>query len=145
MEEVTVYTDGACSQNGTWKGGWGYVILDRGGGIASKGNGSEDNTTNSRMEIKAVLEVLKAIKEPSEVTVVSDSAYVCNTINLWLDQWLEKGILETKSNADQWREYIELRKFHKSIKAVHIRGHQGNYFNEICDKLATGAIKGDYV
>lgn len=145
MAEVRIYTDGACSQNGTWKGGWGYVILNNGGGIASKGNGSEDNTTNSRMEIKAVLEALKTVKEPSEIIIVSDSSYVCNTINEWLDKWIDKGILETKSNTDQWKEYIRLRNLHKSVKAVHIRGHRGDYYNEICDRLATGAIKGDYV
>lgn len=144
MNKVTIYTDGACSQNSTWKGGWGVVVLDELGGIKAKLNGSEENTTNSRMEIQAVIEGLKYLNEPSDVTIISDSKYVCETINTWLDGWINKGILEDKANADQWNQFIELRRVHKVV-AKHIRGHQGIYFNEICDKLATNAIKGIYV
>lgn len=144
MKDVVIYTDGACSQNSTWKGGWGVVILDENGGIKTKLNGSEENTTNSRMEIQAVIEGLKTLKEPSNVKIVSDSAYVCGTINTWLSNWIHKGILDNKANSDQWLEYLELSKGH-NIVAEHIRGHRGNYFNEICDKLATNAIKGIYV
>lgn len=144
MKDVVIYTDGACSQNSTWKGGWGVVILDENGGIKTKLNGSEENTTNSRMEIQAVIEGLKTLKEPSNVKIVSDSAYVCGTINTWLKDWVYKGILDSKTNSDQWREYLEISKEHKVV-AEHIRGHHGIYFNEICDKLATNAIKGIYV
>lgn len=144
MKDVVIYTDGACSQNSTWKGGWGVVILDENGGIKTKLNGSEENTTNSRMEIQAVIEGLKTLKEPSTVKIVSDSAYVCGTINTWLKDWVYKGILDSKANSDQWREYLEISKEHKVV-AEHIRGHHGIYFNEICDKLATNAIKGIYV
>ena len=144
MGSVKIYTDGACSQNGSWKGGWGVVILSENGGIKKKLNGSEEHTTNSRMEIRAVLEAIKQVEEPSEITIVSDSQYVCNTINGWLDSWIQGGSYSGKSNTDLWDEYLELRKPHKII-AEHIRGHQGNYYNEICDRLAVGAIRGDYV
>lgn len=144
MQKITIYTDGACSQNSTWKGGWGVVILNETGGINKKLNGSELNTTNSRMEIQAVLEGLKYLQEPTEVTIISDSKYVVETINSWLDNWISKGILDTKANVDQWKQFIELRKIHK-VNAIHIRGHRGIYYNEICDKLATDAIKGVYV
>lgn len=144
MEKVTIYTDGACKQNSSWKGGWGVVILNELGGIKVKLNGSEENTTNSRMEIQAVIEGLKYLTEPSDVTIISDSKYVCETINTWLDGWINKGILDDKANVDQWKQFIELRKIHKVV-AKHIRGHHGIYFNEICDKLATNAIKGIYV
>lgn len=144
MQKITIYTDGACSQNSTWKGGWGVVILNETGGINKKLNGSELNTTNSRMEIQAVLEGLKYLQEPTEVTIISDSKYVVETINSWLDNWIAKGILDTKANVDQWKQFIELRKIHK-VNAIHIRGHRGIYYNEICDKLATDAIKGVYV
>lgn len=144
MNKVTIYTDGACRQNSTWQGGWGVVILNENGGIKAKLNGSEENTTNSRMEIQAVIEGLKYLTEPSEVKIISDSAYVCNTINGWLDMWQRKGILREKANVDQWLQFIELRKIHR-VTAKHIRGHHGIYYNEICDSLATGAIRGEYV
>ena len=96
------------------------------------------------MEIQAVIEGLKYLTESSDVTIISDSKYVCETINTWLDGWINKGILDDKANVDQWKQFIELRKIHKVV-AKHIRGHHGIYFNEICDKLATNAIKGIYV
>lgn len=143
MKDVTIYTDGACSQNNTWKGGWGCVLIYKGNYIKTI-SGAEENTTNSRMEIQAVLEGLKRLREPCNVTIVSDSMYVVNTINEWLDNWIEKDCLEVKANSDQWKEFIEFRNIHK-IKAKHVKGHAGDYFNEICDRLATNAIKGDIV
>lgn len=140
---LRIYTDGACSQNGSWKGGWGFVVLDENNEIVLKKNGAEDATTNSRMEILAVVEALKSV-DAKEITIVSDSAYVCNTLNEWLDSWLNKGILNTKAHADLWREIVGLRTG-RVVIAEHIRGHNGDYFNEIADRLATGAIKGRLV
>ena len=142
MGVYRIYTDGACSQNKTWKGGWGVVVLNDKNEIVRKMNGSADNTTNSRMEIQAVLEGIKSIEEPSTITIVSDSQYVCNTINIWLDGWLKNGSSSSKANTDQWDEFLELRKKH-NITAEHIRGHRGNYYNEIADKLAVAGVKGD--
>lgn len=138
-----IYTDGACSQNSSWKGGWGFLVLDENNEIILKKNGAEEMTTNSRMEILAVVEALKSVDD-KEITIVSDSIYVCNTLNEWLDSWISKGILETKAHADLWREIAELRKG-RTIIAQHVRGHNGDYFNEIADRLATGAVKGRLV
>lgn len=143
MKEVTLYTDGACKQNSTWVGGWGCVLIYENRYIKTF-SGRVENTTNSRMEIQAVLEGLKRLKEPCIVHLVSDNIYVVRTINEWLDAWIASGVYQQKSNLDLWDEFIELRKIHK-VEAKHIRGHQGNYYNEICDKLATNAIKGEIV
>ena len=141
MKTYKIYTDGACSQNKSWKGGWGVVVLNDSNELLNKFNGSAENTTNSRMEIQAVLEALKSIKEPSNITIVSDSQYVCNTINIWLDGWLKSGVYSGKANTDLWDEFIELRKKHNVI-AEHIRGHRGNYYNEIADRLAVAGVNG---
>lgn len=143
MKEVTIYTDGACKQNSTWVGGWGCVLIyqDR---YFKKFSGRVEDTTNSRMEIQAVVEGLKRLKEPCKVLIISDNVYVVNTINEWLDKWIASGQYEIKANIDLWDEYIELRKIHE-ITAKHVRGHAGNHFNGICDRLAVNAIKGDIV
>lgn len=140
MKEVTIYTDGACKQNTSRVGGWAAVLIyeDR---YFKKISGRVENTTNSKMEILAVIEGLKRLKEPCKVLIVSDNMYVVNTINIWLKDWLETGDYEFKANRDLWDEYIKLSKIHK-ITAKHVRGHCGVYYNEICDKLATNAIKG---
>lgn len=143
MKEVTIYTDGACKQNSTRVGGWGCVLIYK-ENYFKKFSGRVENTTNSRMEIQAVIEGLKRLKEPCEVLIISDNLYVVNTINEWLDDWIEMGEYPYKANTDQWDEFIELRKIHK-VTAKHVRGHHGVYYNEICDKLATNAIKGDIV
>lgn len=143
-KEIKIYCDGACAQNSSWEGGWGVVILGENGGIAKKFSGYSKKTTNSRMEIQAMLEGLKYLKKPSKVTIYSDSQYVCKTINEWLDGWLKKGTFKEKANTDQWEEFIELRKIH-DVEAQHVRGHRGNYYNEIVDSLAYKASKGEVV
>lgn len=97
-------------------------------------------TTNSRMEIQAVVEALKHIKAPMDITLISDSQYVCNTINEWLDKWQKSGKLFSKANVDLWMEYLELSEQHK-VHAEHVYGHNGVLFNEMCDKMARKAIK----
>ncbi|MEG1565410.1 MAG: RNase H family protein [Bacilli bacterium] len=140
MKEVTIYTDGACSQNHTWTGGWGAILIYENRHF-KKISGREYNTTNSRMEIQAVLEALKRLKEPCKVEIVSDSLYVVRTINEWLTDWINTGMYSQKANIDLWDEFIKLKQIHE-VTAKHIRGHHGNYYNEIADKLAVNAIKG---
>ena len=96
--------------------------------------GAEPHTTNNRMELRAVIEGLRALKEPCEVVIYSDSNYVVRAINEWLPGWIEKDFKNVK-NVDLWKEYLEISKPHK-IKAVWVKGHSGHSENELCDKIA---------
>lgn len=138
MEKITIYTDGACSGN-PGKGGWGAVIINTDNTLTTL-SGACKLTTNSRMEIQAVIGALKCIKAPMDITIISDSQYVCNTINEWLDKWQKSGKLYSKANVDLWMEYLELSEQHR-IHAEHVYGHNGVLFNEMCDKMARKAIK----
>lgn len=141
MKEITVFTDGACSQNKTWVGGWGVLLLNS-DNTFKKYSGRIENTTNSRMEIQAVIEALKLLENDEyQITLVSDNLYVVNTVNEWLEKWIRDNSLPYKANRDLWEEYMVLSRKHKII-AIHVRGHSGNHYNEIVDKLATNAIKG---
>lgn len=86
------------------------------------------------MELKGVIEGLRALKEGCEVEIVSDSSYVVKGINEWLGGWVARGFSKVK-NPDLWGEYIEVSKPHK-IKATWVRGHNGHDENERCDLLA---------
>ncbi len=136
MKEVTLYSDGSSLGN-PGPGGWG-VILDYKGNIKEL-SGGESNTTNNRMELKAVIEGLKQLKEPCKVEVVTDSSYVANAINSWLEGWVKKEFKKVK-NVDLWKEYLEVSKPHK-IKATWVRGHSGHPQNERCDSLAVAEAK----
>ncbi len=86
------------------------------------------------MELKAVIEGLKALKEPCEVDIVSDSTYVVKGINEWLKNWIKKDFVKVK-NPDLWKEYVKVSKMHK-INASWVKAHAGHEENERCDLLA---------
>ena len=152
---ISVYTDGACSQGSvnsgaTWDGGWAFVILNSDGGIYSSDSGFVKQTTNSRMEIFPVIMALLRLGNDEDVEIVTDSQYVCNTINLWLKNWVDSGLMSSKANYDLWSRYLEIVSSRRgSVVARHIRGHGRDknqnsidtYYNSICDKLATDAMK----
>ena len=131
MKKITLFSDGSALGN-PGPGGYGTILVykDKEKIIS----GGEPYTTNNRMELKGTIEGLKALKEPCEVEVVSDSSYVVKAINEWLDGWVKKDFKKVK-NTDLWKEYIEVSKPHK-IKATWVRGHNGHTENERCDKLA---------
>lgn len=142
MKKVILYSDGACSGN-PGVGGWGAVLIYK--GVEKRVSGSEGSTTNNRMEITAVIEGLKCLKEPCEVEVYSDSAYVVNAfLNGWVDEWLKNGFKKSDNkpvlNEDLWRELISYTEVHK-ITFNKVRGHADNEYNIICDKLATEAVR----
>ena len=148
--KVRIFTDGACSEN-PGPGGWAVVFNS-----ASKCHtisGNEKLTTNNRMELRAVIEAFKRIiaKEKklkmSDFTyeIYSDSAYVVNTINNhWIEAWQKNNWQTTKcedvKNRDLWEEFSKLRKEAKQlgilIDLIKVKGHSGNTFNELVDKLA---------
>ena len=131
MKRVTLFSDGSSLGN---PGPGGYGVILRYGEHEKELGGYELQTTNNRMELKGVIEGLKALKEPCEVEIVSDSNYVVRAINEWLEGWIKKDFKKVK-NPELWREYIEAAKPHK-IKAIWVRGHDGHRENEICDKIA---------
>lgn len=137
MKKINIYTDGACSGN-PGPGGWGAVLVYN--GVEKQLFGSEKETTNNRMELTAVIKALSALKEPCEVTLTTDSKYVCDAINQrWVYSWKSKGWRKADKkpalNVDLWEELLRLLEEHK-VEFVWVKGHNGHKYNEICDKLA---------
>lgn len=136
-KDVKLYTDGACSGN-PGPGGYGAILIYK--GIEKEISGGELNTTNNKMEIMAVLKGLEMIKEPCNVTVYSDSAYVVNSVQMgWLNTWRKnnwrKADKSQVKNIDLWERLLELMKIH-NVKFVKVKGHSDNEYNNRCDKLA---------
>ena len=139
---VDLYTDGACSGN-PGAGGWGYVLICKSKQKQESGFALE--TTNNRMELIAVLEGVKAINKPCSLTIYTDSAYVHNAFTEhWIENWQANGFKNSRkqevANKDLWLELIEALKIH-NYKFVKVKGHADNTYNNLCDKLATTAIK----
>ena len=141
-KEVIIYTDGACSGN-PGPGGWGTILMYR--DIKKELNGCSLNTTNNVMEITAVIEGLKLLKEPCTVKIYSDSAYVVNAFNQhWIESWIKNNWQNSKKepvkNKDLWLELYALVKEHK-VQFIKVKGHSDNEFNNRCDELARKAIQ----
>lgn len=137
MKNVEIYTDGACSGN-PGKGGWGAVLVYN--KAEKQLSGSEKETTNNRMELTAVIMALKALKEPCNVKLTTDSKYVCDSINKgWVYSWQNnnwrKADKKAALNVDLWQELLSLLNIHK-VEFIWVKGHNGHKYNEICDKLA---------
>lgn len=140
--DVELYTDGACSGN-PGPGGWGFVLKCK--NKERQDSGYSENTTNNIMELTAVIKGLEAINKPCNLTVYSDSAYVCNAfIQDWITSWQNNGFKTSKKtdvlNKDLWLRLIELLQIH-NYKFIKVKGHADNNYNNICDKLATSEIK----
>ncbi|MBP6324820.1 MAG: ribonuclease HI, partial [Sulfurospirillum sp.] len=97
-------------------------------------SGGVRDATNNQMELLAVIKGLEALKEPCDVTLISDSSYVVKGINEWLSGWVKKGFAKVK-NPELWAEYLRVSKMHK-VKGVWVRGHDGHPENERCDAIA---------
>ena len=141
---VDLYTDGACSGN-PGAGGWGFVLLCKTKEKDKKMSGYEENTTNNRMELMAVIEGIKAIKKTCNLTIYTDSAYVYNAFTQgWINNWLQNGFKNAQkkpvANKELWLELLSLIEKH-NVKWVKVKGHSDNVYNNICDKLATDEIK----
>ncbi len=143
MKEIEIYTDGACSGN-PGPGGWGAVLFHQ--DKIKEISGGEPDTTNQRMELKAVIEALKALKVKGwQVTVYSDSAYFINAVQQdWLGRWQQNGWKNSRkepvANQDLWLELIRMMKLNQ-VKVEKVKGHSGNKWNERCDQLARQAIQ----
>ena len=140
MNEVTIYTDGACSGN-PGKGGWGAILI-----YAKEKkymSGSKQFTTNNQMELTATIEALKAILKPSNIALYTDSQYVKNGITSWIFNWKKNGWKTANkkpvANKDLWIELEKYVDFH-SVNWFWVKGHSGDHYNEIADKLAVKAM-----
>ena len=137
MKKVEIFTDGACSGN-PGPGGWGAIL--RYGTREKEISGSEENTTNNRMELTAVIEAVKLLKEPCEIIITTDSSYVCKAFSEgWLDSWILKGWRKSDKspvlNVELWKELLDVLDGH-DYKFVWVKGHDGHPENERCDALA---------
>ena len=140
MNEVTIYTDGACSGN-PGKGGWGAILI-----YAKEEkymSGSKQLTTNNQMELTATIEALKAILKPSNIALYTDSQYVKNGITSWIFNWKKNGWKTANkkpvANKDLWIELEKYVDFH-SVNWFWVKGHSGDHYNEIADELAVKAM-----
>ena len=137
MKNIQIYTDGACSGN-PGKGGWGAVLVYK--SAEKELSGAEENTTNNRMELTAVIKALKQLKEPCKVVLTTDSKYVCDSINKgWVYSWQQnnwkKADKKPALNVDLWEQLLELLQIHQ-VDFVWVKGHNGHKYNERCDQLA---------
>ena len=145
MTVLFAYTDGACSGN-PGPGGWGVLMLARDGVAVVKERtlqGGEGLTTNNRMELMAAISALEALSKPSEITIVTDSAYVKNGITEWMDGWKRKGWRTAGGapvkNVDLWQRLDAARGPHSVIWRW-IKGHAGHAENERADALARAGM-----
>ena len=141
MKKVDLYTDGACSYN-PGPGGYGIVLVYK--NTKKEVSGFCENTTNNRMEITAVIEGFKLLKEPCDVTVYSDSAYTLNAFLLnWIDNWKQNNWRTANKkpvlNLDLWQELLTVIEPH-NVTWVKVKGHADNELNNRCDALARSEI-----
>ena len=137
MKTVTLYTDGACSGN-PGPGGWGAILEYN--GREKELSGGEDNTTNNRMELTAVIRGLSALKEACIVELYSDSKYVIDGLSKgWAVSWRKNGWKKADKkpalNPDLWGQLLDLVEKHQ-VCYHWVKGHAENPKNNRCDELA---------
>ena len=142
MKKVTIYTDGACSGN-PGPGGWGAILMYKEKKLEI--SGYEAHTTNNRMELTAPIQALSRLKEPCEVSVYSDSAYLVNAFQKgWLTSWQRRNWIKSDKkpveNQDLWQILLKYAAIHR-IEWIKVKGHADNPYNNRCDALATEEIK----
>lgn len=146
MKNVTIYTDGSCLGN-PGPGGWAAILELDGTGHRREMSGGYVRTTNNRMELRAVLFALGALKEPCAVELYTDSQYVCHAVEKgWLWGWKKRGWIKADKkpvkNVDLWQQLAPLLMRHE-VRLHWLRGHAGHPENERCDALATAAADGE--
>ena len=142
MKDVTIYTDGACSGN-PGPGGWAAILMYQGKERVI--TGAEKDTTNNRMELMAVVESLRVMKEPVKAAVHTDSAYIANAFQQkWIDNWQRKGWMtagkKPVKNQDLWKALIAQVERH-DVTFVKVKGHADDELNNRVDRLAVEALK----
>jgi ribonuclease HI len=142
MKSVDIFTDGACSGN-PGPGGWGAIL--RYGTREKEIAGGEALTTNNRMELMAAIRALQALRQPSSVTIHTDSRYLMDGASTWMKKWKVNGWKTADKkpvkNDDLWRALGEASARHQ-VKWRWVKGHSDHVENERADALARGAIPG---
>ena len=141
MENIVIYTDGACSGN-PGPGGWGAILMYN--EHKKEISGVNKETTNNIMELTAVVEALKLLKHECNVKIYSDSAYVVNAFkNGWINNWMKNGwrtsSKEPVKNKELWMTLYDFTRIH-NIEFIKVKGHSDNEYNNRCDELARNAI-----
>ena len=141
-KHITIYTDGSCSGN-PGPGGWAALLIYSGSERVI--TGAEKLTTNNRMELAAVVESLRVLKEPCNVRVFTDSAYIANAFNdNWIDAWIGRGWKTASKkpvkNQDRWKDMLILMEKHE-VEFVKVKGHADDELNNRVDGLAVEAMK----
>ena len=142
LKQVEIYTDGACSGN-PGIGGWAAILSYK--GSEKEISGGERDTTNNKMELKAIIEGLKALKEKCKVKLYSDSAYAISAFTEnWIENWVQSnwktaGKKQVK-NIEMWQELLTLIQKHE-VEFIKVKGHSDNVKNNRCDELARSEIK----
>jgi ribonuclease HI len=144
--DVSIFTDGACSGN-PGRGGWGAILRASANGkpFEKELSGYDPDTTNNRMELTAVIKALEALKYPCNVTVTTDSRYVCDGITKgWAEKWRANGWRKSDKspaqNTDLWESLLHLCAVH-NVAFKWVKGHSEHPENTRCDNLATSAIE----
>lgn len=137
MKQVTIYTDGACSGN-PGPGGWAALVKYK--EVVKEISGGEAQTTNNRMELSAVIEALKILKEPCQVDLFSDSKYVVDAMEKgWAEGWKANGWRKSDKskalNIDLWEVLLDLCDRHQ-VTFHWVKGHADNPYNNRCDEMA---------
>ncbi|PHS22792.1 MAG: ribonuclease HI [Methylophaga sp.] len=139
MNDVEIFTDGACSGN-PGPGGWGAILRSK--GIEKELSGGEQDTTNNRMEMMAVIAALEALTQPCKIKIVTDSQYVMKGMLEWLPGWKKRGWKtagkKPVKNVDLWQRMEKAAQQH-TLEWEWVRGHQGHEGNERADALAVAA------
>lgn len=145
MPALFAYTDGACSGN-PGPGGWGVLMIARDGETVVKERclkGGEPETTNNRMELLAAISALEALSRASDITVVTDSAYVKNGVTAWIHGWKRNGWKTSGrkpvKNVDLWQR-LDTAQARHSVTWKWIKGHAGHAENERADELARAGM-----
>ena len=140
LKEVAIFTDGACRGN-PGPGGWGAILKYK--NHIKEINGFKENTTNNVMELTAVIEALKLLKNTCTVTLTTDSEYVKNGITDWIKKWEHNGWKTANKkpvkNKELWQSLNSISKLH-TIHWKWVKGHSGHPENERADQLANIAI-----
>ncbi|MBL1320301.1 MAG: ribonuclease HI [Methylophaga sp.] len=139
MNDVEIFTDGACSGN-PGPGGWGAILRSK--GVEKELSGGEKDTTNNRMEMMAVIAALEALSKPCSVKITTDSQYVMKGMQEWLPGWKKRNwktaAKKPVKNVDLWKRMEKAAQQH-ALEWEWVRGHQGHVENERADDLAVAA------
>lgn len=146
MTEVHLYTDGGCSGN-PGPGGWAFLLRHPATGKEMQQSGGDPQTTNNRMELRAVVEGLKTLKRPTAVELFTDSVYVGKGLSEWMPKWKANGWRRKEGqrwaevkNVDLWQE-LDLLIARHTVKYTRVAGHSGHEENDLVDRLAVAAYQ----